>query len=229
MPLMCFLRASLCLAVFSAVAVFAPVPMQAAPHHVTLVFVPQRELSANEWLAIQSALRANLPSALDANPLIDPNPDIVRVEQIYPGLVVDDVVGVFLEGLCAPLIDLHGGAPAGALGWVYRRHGRIEPFVHIDCKLLVRMLGRSFFGRDRAQQQALLAQAIARVTLHEWLHIASQSPHHRGEGIERGSFSVNNLLAVALRGKEAAVRASSRPTPPRPRNLAPMHPLSPDS
>jgi hypothetical protein len=40
-----------------------------------------------------------------------------------------------------------------------------------------------------------MAQAIAHVLIHEWIHIATQRPSHDAQGLTKASISVNELIA----------------------------------
>jgi hypothetical protein len=57
------------------------------------------------------------------------------------------------------------------------------------------VLGAEAEGRDRDQRNAMMAGAIARVILHEWIHIATQSPKHGTRGVSKPQFGVDDLMA----------------------------------
>ena len=58
------------------------------------------------------------------------------------------------------------------------------------------MLATKAFGRNRDQRDNLMAVAIARVILHEWIHIATQSKHHSDRGLAKARFGSGDLSAV---------------------------------
>jgi hypothetical protein len=125
---------------------------------------------------------------------------ILRGDEITPGLRVDNAITVYLVGECkatpALQIDLfHPVRITGALGWVRANHGEIEPFMHVDCKRIGQMLGVHGMGLRADQRQRQMANAMARVILHEWIHIATQNPHHAKSGIAKAEFGVDDLLA----------------------------------
>jgi hypothetical protein len=141
----------------------------------------------------------------DANPQIK----ILRGEEIIPGLAVDNSITVYLEGQCrtvyAPQADLTGRSQprfeprsqtgaSGVLGWVSITDGHIDSFIHVDCKRIGQMLGWQGIGRNPEQCDRLMANAIARVILHEWIHIATQNPHHAKHGIAQAQFSAAELM-----------------------------------
>ena len=70
----------------------------------------------------------------------------------------------------------------------------IRPFIHVDCSRITEVLGQHVFGMDKNSRNAVMAEAISRVILHEWVHIASQNPAHAREGIAKPSFSVEELV-----------------------------------
>jgi hypothetical protein len=80
------------------------------------------------------------------------------------------------------------------LGWVRRLDGRIEPFAHVDCARIGQVLGPQALGMDADRRNAVMAGAIARVILHEWIHIATQNPRHAERGITKAQFGVADLM-----------------------------------
>jgi hypothetical protein len=48
-------------------------------------------------------------------------------------------------------------------------------------------------GADR--RKTVMAGAIARVIVHEWIHIAAQSSSHTERGIEKAQYGVTDLMA----------------------------------
>jgi len=49
-----------------------------------------------------------------------------------------------------------------------------------------------------------MAEAMARVVVHEWIHVAAQTDRHGQEGITKASFDVGDLMS------EAKPRAAGR-------------------
>jgi len=125
---------------------------------------------------------------------------ILRGDKIVSGILVDKFIAVYLVGECkvtpTPQLDpFHPVTISGALGWVNVTDGQIQPFIHVDCKRIGQMLGLHAMGLSVDQRQRQMANAIARVILHEWIHIATQNPHHAKHGIAKAEFSINDLLA----------------------------------
>jgi hypothetical protein len=73
--------------------------------------------------------------------------------------------------------------------------GRIAPFIHVDCTRIGQVLGPQALGLDRDRRNSLMGGAIARVVLHEWIHIATQSSSHAQRGISKAQFGVADLTA----------------------------------
>jgi hypothetical protein len=165
-----------------------------ATPRITLVVFSDKHLPDDEWTAVAAALYHTFEdAALESHSPIG-GFDIVRGDTLTPGAVFDTAIPVYLHGECRLL-----GQPAqedvrGPLGWVFRAHGHIEPFIHVDCTRLSGMLGRQALWMNQGTRNAALAEAIARVVLHEWMHIATQSAAHTRDGISRDSFGVADLV-----------------------------------
>jgi hypothetical protein len=98
------------------------------------------------------------------------------------------VVGSF-EGSCStkePIMAVMETVSLTSLGDTSISNGRIQPFFHIDCARLVRMLGR---GTD----DATLGRALARVVAHELYHIIANTTAHHDTGVAKPVFSVRDL------------------------------------
>jgi hypothetical protein len=167
------------------------------------------QLTNQQWEAIAVALREELVSdspeiqslagkaaGADSNSQIQ----IILGDRITPGLSVQNSITVFLHGDCTilphpPPIVFPDTQVSGALGWVNDDHGRIQPFIHVQCNRLAQMLAAKAYGVNRGQRDQLMAVAIARVILHEWLHVATQSQHHSNSGLLKAQFSPADLLA----------------------------------
>jgi len=85
--------------------------------------------------------------------------------------------------------------PLGALGWVRLVHGRIEPFIHVECAQIVQELGPLVLGMNRKRRDAVMGEAMARVIVHEWVHVATQNAGHAAHGVAKSHFGVADLLA----------------------------------
>jgi hypothetical protein len=167
-----------------------------------------RPLTDQQWSALVAALREELSSsspeirALNEKIANPASPvEIIRGDRIVAGISVENPITVLLQGDCtihphSPLILFDPAS--GTLGWVRSDHGLIEPFVHVECNPLAQMLATKAYGRDQIYRDELLATAIARVILHEWIHIANQSPHHASQGLAKAQFGPADLLPGAV-------------------------------
>jgi hypothetical protein len=160
---------------------------------ITLVVFSDKHLPDDQWTSLAAALHLSFENvALESHSPIG-GFEIVRGDTLSPGVVFDTAIPVYLHGDCRLL-----GRPGqedirGPLGWVYRNHGHIEPFIHVDCTRLSGVLGHQALWMNHATRDAAMAEAVAHVVLHEWIHIATQSSVHTRDGISKDSFGVADL------------------------------------
>ena len=199
-------------------------PVQASPQtpraQTTLAVFSDRKahrMSDRQWDALVASLREELDSnspeiqaligktagTFDHAAVGSPGSQIqiIREDQLVPGLSVENPIAIFLHGECRiqprpPSLFSDEIQVSGTLGWVKSDHSHIEPFIHVDCDRLGQMLATKAFGRNREQRDNLMAVAIARVILHEWIHIATQSKHHSDRGLAKARFGSGDLSAV---------------------------------
>jgi hypothetical protein len=176
----------------------------------TLAIFHDRPMPDGLMPALVTALRSELASGSPELSILLHQPssasgsaqvEILAGEEIAPGMSVQNPVTVYLHGECKPIpqppIFTQGLPPvSGVLGWVVETNGHIDPFVHVACSRLSAMLAAPAYGRSYEQRNQMMAVAVSKVILHEWIHIATQSPHHAHEGIGKAAFSVNDLLAI---------------------------------
>jgi hypothetical protein len=161
----------------------------------TVVVFADRSMEDRHWTALFDALRANVAEAESESPALGGMPDLVRGDAMKPGLRVDTAIVVYLRVDC----DLEPLSRRTAynvpLGWARRVDGRIEIFVHVDCTRIGQVLGPRAQGLNRDQRDAMIAGAMARVILHEWVHIATENLVHAEQGLSKARFGVIDLLA----------------------------------
>jgi hypothetical protein len=156
---------------------------------------------ANErWLALETAIRAESqrPEARGLGAA-----EILRGDRIVPGLTVGNPVTVYLHGDCQTAPPSHFAPPAAisnTLGWVVEKDGRIQPFIHVDCRRIGQMLWMRGNFCDGPGRERLMADAVARVIVHEWIHIATQNAGHARNGVAKAHFGVEDL-APSVRGE----------------------------
>jgi hypothetical protein len=203
------LLAQVCLATAQAQA---PNSASAPAANAVLAIFSDRPMSNEFWPILVTALRRELASGAPETRVLpgqtvgggrnsDPAVQILRGDRIAPGLNADSPITIYLHGDCVisppRLFSLGQPSIAGALGWVRRNHGQIEHFIHVECTRLAQMLTAQAYGLDRDQRNGLMAVAIARVILHEWIHIATQNPGHAREGLGKAAFRPRELVAHA--------------------------------
>ena len=164
-----------------------------ATPRLTLIVSGDKPIPEEEWTAVSSALQAGFDHLALETRLVPGGVEVVRGEAVALGMQFDSVISIYLHGDCRLLGQPGQHEIRGALGWVLRDQGEIRPFIHVDCARIAEMLGQPALWMDRATRTAVMAQAISRVVLHEWVHIATQSPEHTRDGIEKRAFSLQDL------------------------------------
>jgi hypothetical protein len=169
-----------------------------APQHTTVVVFSDRPLQEMQWDTLVAGLRSGLRAALSGGDpemlSLDAGAKIVRGDRLDSSSEAGAAITVFLHGDCS-LAPLARHATYGApLGWVRRVDGQIEPFVHVDCNEIGRVLGGQTRWVGRQKRSQAMADAIARVILHEWIHIATQNAHHAASGVAKAQFGVSDLI-----------------------------------
>jgi hypothetical protein len=178
----------------SATAIAQAAVVLTAPHTTVVVFA-DRPLPKNEWPSLRTAIRSVLADVAADAQAIDINAELVEGNALVPGLRVDASLSVYLHGDCNFELQPPRGYPAGAtLGWVWQRQGTIEPFVHVDCTSIGQILEPGIYWFSKDQRIHAMAWAIARVIVHEWIHIATQSAGHSGQGVTKAHFGIDDLL-----------------------------------
>lgn len=166
----------------------------AAPHTTVVVFA-DHPLPKSEWPSLFTAVRSVLADVVADTQIIDINAELVRGDALVPGVRVDASLSVYLHGDCNFEVQPPRGYPAGAtLGWVWQRQGTIEPFAHVDCTSIGQILEPGIYWFSKDQRIHAMAGAIARVIVHEWIHIANQSAGHNAQGVTKAHFGIDDLL-----------------------------------
>jgi hypothetical protein len=178
-----------------------PSPIQ--PSGTTLSIFPDPHappMSEDRWQTLEAAIRTEL-GAPETRSLVAAK--ILRGDRIRPGLEVENPVTVFLHGDCQTTPPSHfalSSQASNTLGWVIEIDGKIDPFIHVDCQRIGQILWTRGNFRRYDQRNQLMADAIARVVLHEWIHIATQNPGHSRHGLAKASFSVEDLAPTRQTG-----------------------------
>lgn len=166
--------------------------------HPALVFFAQHRLPERAWDALFAALRASLPEASAEIPAlradVDANVALIRGDSLAHGVLVPQSLTIYLHGDCdlSPLAEsFPGGVP---LGWVVKEGPRIEPVIHVECTPVGQVISQRTEWMSRDERTAAMSEALARVILHEWAHVATQSSAHGTHGITKAQFGVDDLM-----------------------------------
>jgi hypothetical protein len=162
-------------------------------NRTTLVIVADPHVTAYLWPVLVESLR--LESALESRQApVDSDPSIILADRTTPGPEFPKRIQIQLLGRC----DL--GAPSfgsrgGPLGWVLEYQGKIEPNIRVNCARLTQYLRPVIALMPNERRQQAVSEAISRIVLHEWIHIATQSAQHHGRGIMQSELSMHDLIA----------------------------------
>jgi hypothetical protein len=174
-------------------AAFAESPI---PHtsHTTMVVFTDHSMEDDQWSALVRELhRSEVRLEKTAQELAG-GLEVLRGRDLVAGVSVDVVMSVSIMGDCT-LMPGPRRLVSGALGWVKRVDGEIQPFIHVNCERIVEMLSPQALGMNHERRNTVMAEAIARVIAHEWIHIAKQEAGHEKKGVMQSQFQVSDLLA----------------------------------
>jgi hypothetical protein len=172
----------------------------AAPH-ITLVVFADKPMPDDQWALLATTLQLRFENLAVETHFASSGFEVMRGDKLAAGTQFDQVIPIYLHGECHLYTQPGPYTVHGALGWVLRDHGAIKPFIHIDCARIAEMLGQRVFGLETGARNSIMAEAVARVALHEWLHIATQNSTHARDGIFKGAFSITDLIPEEARGR----------------------------
>ena len=130
--------------------------------------------------------------------ILDKDPSLVRGDQDLRGVTFSRVITVKLLGHCDAFSQIGHPSEKGPLGWVLQISGKVQPFISIDCARIAEVLRPATAGWTKQRRQDAMLQAITRVLIHEWSHIATQSTAHSSRGITQANLSVSDLIKEPL-------------------------------
>lgn len=159
----------------------------------TIVFFFDDAASASIWPAVQSAFLNETAEEQVSYPLPS-NLELVSAASLKPGSEFGRTIQVHLLGRCDVAEQAYRPLPPGPLGWVYDVSGEIQPFVYADCNRLAQFLNAKLLGMSDEQRNDAMARAIARIAMHEWLHITLQAATHSERGIRRAELTADDLV-----------------------------------
>jgi hypothetical protein len=163
-----------------------------------MVFYGQPGVSEALWPDLFQSLRADLAAGESPDGFgLDRNLTLLRGnDELAKGIDFSRVVEVRLVGRCDGFRGSIRTSLTGPLGWVQQVSGGIQPFIFVDCTRIAEVLcSDSCPGLDQQGRRHRLAQAIAHVVIHEWIHIARQSSAHSQAGISKQFLSSRELTA----------------------------------
>ena len=165
----------------------------AAPR-VSLVVFADRPMPDDEWTMLAATLQLRFENLAVETHFAATGFEVIRGASLTPGTQFEEVISIYLHGECHLHVQPGPYTVHGALGWVLLDHGAIKPFIHVDCARISEMLGQHAFGLDKNSRDSMMAEAISRVVMHEWLHVSTQNASHARDGIFKSSFSVSDLV-----------------------------------
>jgi hypothetical protein len=169
----------------------------AHPLKPAVVFYFDNPASAQAWPAIMDAVQRE---AAEREYSLPTDIQLLQATDLRPGSEFGKVIEVHLLGRCDVVEQAYRPLARGPLGWVLRVDGEIQPFVYVDCERLAQFLDPKTLGMSDSQRSDAMATAIARITVHEWLHITLQNAGHTAHGIRRAELSANDLVTSSSPG-----------------------------
>jgi hypothetical protein len=164
-----------------------------------IVFDAQLQVNDELWPVLFQSLRVDLAAGSDESPkgvVLDRNPALTLHKDLVPEAAFGFVLQVKLLGSCNLASAGYYPFPNGPLGWVKMASGHLQPLISIDCVRLAQLLAPQACNLDKQGRRRAIAQAIAHVLIHEWIHIATPRPSHDVHGIMQSSISVKELVAA---------------------------------
>jgi hypothetical protein len=175
-----------------------PPALHAQPEGTAVVFYAQAQGNDELWPDLLTSLDADLAGGLGKLPngfALEQNPAFFRGNESPENLDFSKVIVVKLLGRCDVLPQSDYSSAKGPLGWVREVSGTIQPFIFVDCERIAQVLRTVSAGSTRYQRRHEMAQAIAHVVIHEWIHIETQSPVHSKRGVSKQFLSPQELTA----------------------------------
>jgi hypothetical protein len=177
------------------------------PPKTALVFYAEPQVSEGLWPLLFQTLLEDLSAGAEELPegvVLDKQPAILRGSDDLRGISFQNIVSVKLVGRCDSLPAEHRSTESGPLGWVLRVSGKVQPYIYIDCTRLTQVLEPATARMSKQRRQCAMAQAISRVLVHEWVHIATQSSTHSSRGLTQPNLSIDDLIGPANRNRLSA-------------------------
>lgn len=158
----------------------------------TLVVLANRQTQKRLWPVLVSTLHRDAAAASQSAP-IDGDPQIILGGGDIPGPSFPSRIEVELLGACDDPWNANPPAKTGPLGYVREDAGIISPLIYVDCAQVNQLLSPQTRSMTQSQRLSVTSEAISHVILHEWIHIATQSPAHASRGIMQPALSLREL------------------------------------
>ncbi len=191
------MNAGLLLALFLA---SVPTPdLRAQQPGTAIIFYAQPQVNDELWADLLQSLHADLTAGIGESPngfALPQDPTYLRGNRdLSIRIAFSKVIVVKLLGRCDVLPQFDRSSLKGPLGWVLEVSGKIQPFIFVDCARIGQVLRTRSAGLNEDERRHEMAQAIAHVVIHEWIHVATQSPAHGAHGITKQFLSPAELTA----------------------------------
>src|SRR5579863_6886010 len=119
----------------------------------TLIVSAEHTMRDGQWVALLDALKREVRSG-NALSVQARDAEFLRGDELKSG-IEGPTISVYLHGDCS-LAPMARTASLTALGWVWRVHGRIEPFIHVDCTQIALELGPLALGMSRNRRDTVM-------------------------------------------------------------------------
>jgi hypothetical protein len=171
-----------------------------------VIFYAQPKVNDDLWPDLLASLHADLAAGIGESTngfALEQSPAYFRGSDIPESLDFSHVIVVKLLGRCDVLPQSDHPSLKGPLGWVRQVSGKIQPFIFVDCERIAQVLRTNSPGFTKYERRHEMAQAIAHVVIHEWIHIATQSASHGKRGVTKQFLSPEELTAEPTNGTVA--------------------------
>lgn len=118
------------------------------------------------------------------------------VQQEFPA---QDLLVVRLHGVCrlSPLPELMGDE-RGPYAWTHVTDGNVLPFAEVSCDRVRKRVRGVLHGSDFERADTLMGRALARVIVHEMIHVLTGRCDHDADGVMRHALAPSELVADTL-------------------------------
>jgi hypothetical protein len=187
------------LAAYASLAAAAALPSDAAEPATALIFYAPSRPGPDMFPQLFQMIRIDLATGkedLPGSAAWAEQPALLVGSDALRGVTYPNIVSVNLVGRCNPPSPGDHVSSNGPLGWVVKVSGNIQPFIYIDCDRINQVLRPAYAGAPKPQRRQLLSRAIARVLLHEWNHISTQTSTHGRRGLAQSALTMNDLIST---------------------------------